>query len=822
MAAYSGVKKEHQLKNLVFDDYFDHKLFRWEQEVDNIDFIITSPSARHDLYSDGPGSSAHYLWAEAKKGVHDVYDMLTQLVLTCRKTYEKGDYLAPPWIGCFDEVRIAFAPFHDILPVFSDAGFNWNTAPSDHSAADFQKAKEKVKNLIGAKLLIYHFESGSGEIKEFIKTRFISGASASVKSPITKDNFVQIFYKWVREVRPAISMAAEEWTEYKRAGVLEGDFYRADVMSENGNTITISDKLKIVLENDRYKVQDKNKFERLIYTEIEFRDGGEAYRQFWNRYRRPPAEVYQKYIMDRRDLLAPQNIRETKGTFFTPKIWADKSKEYLEKVFGVNWQEEYYIWDCAAGTGNLLGGLQNKYRIWASDIDQTNIDTMKAMAAIDDDLRLLEEHIFQFDFLNDTLTKQDHEWDKEHAQKGAAVPERKLPPSLCDIIDDPEKRKKLIIYINPPYSETMSKTETDKTGLNQTAVNSRYKLTMGNCANRELFVQFLTRIYFEISGCKIAVFSKLKTLNSPNFIDFRKYFSARLDSIFLCPAYTFDNVKGKFPIGFQIWNTEIKEKFKAVKGDVYKEDGSYDGEKIICSYDDLKLINEWIILTRRRDRENIIGFMSAKGNDFQNTNYVYIVNSKAQLPAPRGTWVTDKNLIEASIYLSVRHCIEPSWLNDRDQFLFPNNSWETDSEFQNDCLVFSLFEHNNIQSRYGVNHWIPFTEEEADAKDTFQSNFMSGFLKGRELSPYAQALLDKGRTLWQYYHRKIKTGKTANVNASFYDIRAHFQGRKENGTMNAKSNDKTYNAIIKDLRETLKTLSAKIEPKVYVYGFLKQ
>jgi len=27
-----------------------------------------------------------------------------------------------------------------------------------------------------------------------------------------------------------------------------------------------------------------------------------------------------------------------------------------------------YVWDCAAGTGNLMAGLTNKYNIWASTL----------------------------------------------------------------------------------------------------------------------------------------------------------------------------------------------------------------------------------------------------------------------------------------------------------------------------------------------------------------------------------------------------------------------------------------------------------------------
>jgi hypothetical protein len=128
---------------------------------------------------------------------------------------------------------------------------------------------------------------------------------------------------------------------------------------------------------------------------------------------------------------------------------------------------------------------------------------------------------------------------------------------------------------------------------------------------------------------------------------------------------------------------------------------------------------------------------------------------------------------------------------------------------------------NRISCADGVNHWIPFTEKEVNAKEKFASNFMSAFLKDKHFSPEAEAVLDAGRELWTYYHEKIKARKTASVNASFYDIREFFQGRKESGTMNTKSNDETYNALIKTLRETQKTLAAKIEPKVYEYGFLR-
>jgi hypothetical protein len=61
----------------------------------------------------------------------------------------------------------------------------------------------------------------------------------------------------------------------------------------------------------------------------------------------------------------------------------------------------------------------------------------------------------------------------------------------------------------------------------------------------------------------------------------------------------------------------------------------------------------------------------------------------------------------------------------------------------------------------------------------------------------------------------------SNVNASLNDIREHFQGRNLTGKMNNKSIDETYTLLIANLREKLKQLAGKIEPKVYVYGFFK-
>jgi len=484
---------------------------------------------------------------------------------------------------------------------------------------------------------------------------------------------------------------------------------------------------------------------------------------------------------------------------------------------GENWQEEYYIWDCAAGTGNLLAGLTNKYNIWASTLDQADVKVIHDR--IEQGAILLENHVFQFDFLNDDFSK--------------------LPQGLQDILNDEKKRKKLIIFINPPYAEVSSKAEKGKVGVNLSKTHTKYNSILGT-AGRELFAQFLIRIYSELNGVILAEFSTLKILQGSAFLSLKDHFQAKLEKIFLAPADTFDNVKGQFPIGFKIWITNKKEIFENVVADIYDKNANFIGTKGIYALNKSQYINKFISIYKT-NKENSIGFMDGiNGNDFQHNNIVYVLNTKEQLPNPRGIWITKDNLIPVSIYFSVRKAIEANWLNDRDQFLNPNENWKADKEFQNDCLTFTLF-NNNIQIKFGVNHWIPFTESEVNSKEKFESNFMSDFIKGklkseqqadglfgdtmtnyfdinkpRQFSIEATAVFNAGLELWKHYHSQ----DNVNVNASLYDIKLHFQGRNDKGRMNAKSTDEKYTELMGNLRQKLNLLSDKIAPKVYEYEFL--
>ena len=844
MSHYNNLQEE-ELKIRIAEQFFAS--YDCGNRIGKIDFCVTQiRDAKHVIAGEARlaptegRETVSLLWAEAKRGVvADIYKPLVQLILTIGKARTFETYLPPPFLAAFDAEKIAFIPYKEILPFFSQNDFNWNVTPSDEKSREFGMLYDAVKATLDKTAYLFRYDVHETELREFIK-QHLSESSELIQ--INKNNFVSIYQRWLTQVQPSIDV---NWEGLKKLGIIDGDFFLADLLSEKNQTI--KDALFVLLNDNRYSLNRRKNVNGLFdESTVFFKDGQKAHTQFWSLYQRPPREEYWDYIINRRDLLVPQDVRERKGSFFTPKIWVDLSQKYLADVLGENWQDEYYVWDCAAGTGNLLNGLTNKYNIWASTLDQQDVDVMKDR--IKNGANLLESHVFQFDFLND-------EFDCG-----------KLPADLLAIIKNPEERKKLLIYINPPYVEVgLAKEGHGKKDVQFTKIHTRYKTALGK-ASRELYAQFFIRIYTEIPSAKLANFSTLKNLQAPNFSGFRNVFRAKLEKIFLVPADTFDNVEGAFPIGFMVWDCAKEDVFHHISADVYDRYGNFLEKKTIRNTPPAELINTWLKQFSIETKQPI-GFLNTKSNDFQHNNRLVLGMENVLSWGDAHNSIVCNNLLVFCIYFSVRKCIASTWLNDRDQFLYPNEGWQADSEFQNNCLVFTLFHgQNRISSTEGINYWIPFTEQEVNASALFKSHFITDFISGRlapkelritndELrnkrkgtlgalaeensfvpteplvfSPEATAVFDAGRELWRYYHAQ----PNANPNASYYDIREHFQGRSvpgrgnsatsdqnlRKGRMNSRSEDAEYNRLLGNLKTAMEALRLKIVPKVYEYGFL--
>lgn len=793
---YKNIREE-ELKGKVGRDWFAG--FDTTRILGDVDFCV-SPKVTAKTPKGKDQESL--LWAEAKTGVADIYAMFAQLIITIGKARTFDKHLPPAFLGAYDFKKMIFVPYNEIVDIFFMNDFNWNVPPSNHETKEFHIIKDRIEHILNTHTYVFDFLADEKELKHFIKNN-IALATESGKILIDKNNFVSIYLRWLTQVKPYINF---DWEEGKKQNIVDSDFYLADLFVDDKDTPSmdddtpIKDELFVVFKRSHYEIAKEN-LKSLFNATIDITNK-EKYEQFWKKYKREPVADFQQYIIDRRDLLIPQDIRERKGAFFTPQMWVELSQKYIADVLGPDWQDEYYVWDCAAGTGNLLAGLTNKYNIWASTLDMADVNVMKER--IKNGANLLEDHVFQFDFLNDDYSK--------------------LPQELQNIINDPEKRKKLVMYINPPYKRGL--------GVAYTA----FHLSEMGGAKDELFIQFMFRINSTISNCVLCIFSTLKLLNAPDFAKMRSIFTGELKKLFVVPADTFDNVKGKFPIGFQIYLTSNYKKFTHYESDVYDSESNLIGKKTFSTYDDLDFINKWLL--KSKDKSDSIGKLIFNSNDFQHQNRVRITHSSEVVLGGDGKFnISSLNLIVTIIYYSVRHVIKSNWLNDRDQFLYPDESCLKDKDFVNNCFTFALFT-NVVQTKHGINHWIPFTEEEVNARDKFESHFITDFIKGKiqpehqdglfgseqkkaepmAFSLEAQAVFDAGRELWRYYHKQPR----CNVNASLYDIREHFQGRNDKGKMNNKSEDAVYMELITNLRSSLKVLADKIAPKVYEYGFLKK
>jgi hypothetical protein len=343
---YANIREE-ELKNKVAQDYF--WLYDCSRIIGNIDFCVAMlQSQKQELFE-----QESLMWAEAKAGVSDIYQSLVQLILTIGKARTFDKYLPPAFLGAFDAEKIAFIPYSQIHEIFYINDFNWNVTPSNHNTKEFKLIYSKVKDILDQNTLLFFYQKDEKELQRFIKLNFVVGKLGLTKTKIDKNNFMVIYNKWLQSVKPTISI---NWDIAKKSGIIDGDFYLADLLSQENKTL--KEKLFVLLKTDYYELDRQlNEFGLAISSTTGFTDKQVAHTQFWNKYDRPPKEEYWDYIIGRRDLLVPQDVRERKGSYFTPQIWVELSQKYLTDVLGEDWQDEYYIWDCAAGTGNLLNGL---------------------------------------------------------------------------------------------------------------------------------------------------------------------------------------------------------------------------------------------------------------------------------------------------------------------------------------------------------------------------------------------------------------------------------------------------------------------------------
>lgn len=760
------------------------------------------------------------IWFEAKDtGRNSSYAMFTQLLHYVQVALNVGEAV-PPFLAVIDTEKAAIMKSADVLPFLAKKTIQWGRSASQYP----QEALDAISAHIGAHFVSFKISTHEDEFVATVKAAIQSGDI--IRTQITPDNLKQVFDKWVAMIGREI------------AGVAEEDYallFFADIMHDG----TVSTHANLPAE-----LLHKNGAPVFSLGGRMFELGNkEGYRQFWAIYHKPPKSEYRDYLLERRDSLIAVDERSFKGAYYTPLHVVDKAYDKLTETLGHNWQREYIVWDMCCGVGNLEVKHSNPRNIYMSTLDQADIDVMKATKTC------VAAQRFQYDYLNDDI-----------ADDGSIdyCLSNKVPAGLRAAIAE---GKKILVLINPPYAEAANadnvkidggKNAESKLGVSKTRVAA--SMDKQGYAARELFVQFLVRIAKELPAATLAIFSKLKYVNAPNFDKFRNDWNARFLSGFVVHSQAFDGLKGNFPIGFLIWATDqraaIKQQIVEISTEVLDKNANAIGEKCFYNLPNKQLLSNWIVRARANDVDSLplknaiapttstkdvrgtkwadgaLGGMIAPGGDIQHAGLTALLSSG--YCSAGGFFVTDKNLWQSAIVFSVRRLIKQTWLNDRDQFLLP--TLPLTDEFKSDCLIWMLFNGSNLTASANdlewsgkkwslVNHFIPFTEAEVGADDRFESDFMVQYLADKTLSTEALAVLDAGRVLWQAYFaytdaRTVRDDYKLNrPDVGWYQIRNALRVRNASGD--------TAPVNLGPFEQAYQSLTEKLRPQVFSLGFLR-
>jgi hypothetical protein len=429
------------------------------------------------------------------------------------------------------------------------------------------------------------------------------------------------------------------------------------------------------------------------------------------------------------DRLIEDETRRRKGEFFTPTIWVDEAHKMITQTFGENWKDEYVVWDCASGTLNLTRDYSFK-ELYCSTIEASDLQTADQMGYNPEAVK------FQYDFLNDGIVdgKIDIEGDT------------KLPEGLKRALLE---GKKMIVFMNPPYGTATEFNESSKKDVSSTKVSDLMKLEKWGAASQQLYAQFLFRLS-KLKNVKICLFSPPLFMSGGSYKEFRKRFLDvfGFDRGFLMNAGEFDGTSD-WGLSFTIWSdvNNIKSDFVLFLLDVnefgevnspntktiYNLDHSIESSKwirngIAKASLDYPLVSGPLKIkenSNTRSLQNAIGYMHSNSNNVSyNQNMVGIYS--AGFASGHGIPIIKTNLLNYFSLFVSRKSIKSNWINQKDEYMAPDESHPLWEQFQLDSIVYSLFNTSSNQSSL---RQIDYKDKKWDIKNEFFWMSKSDMLK---------------------------------------------------------------------------------------------
>jgi len=553
-----------------------------------------------------------------------------------------------------------------------------------------------------------------------------------------------------------------------------------------------------------------------------------------------------KYLMDK---LNDNLIKKELGAFFTPPAYAKKAVELVrEAIKLVPKGNDYIILDRCAGTGNLQAELSDEelshtivstyeYYEYKVLLERFNGRVRHIIPPTEDNVEfsagfVVNADALSEDFINNEIIKQ--------------------------YIDNPKCT--VILFENPPYSDTSAVEFTDDNGQKKTDRKNKYvsiemrkeleKLNNSNVSSaREitnLFIWSGLKYYLRQPTDSYILFSPVKYFKSiglvnkyfrDGFLCNRQHFHASPSSIsviwwqnqekkkdhFTFPAFDIDNNDTKDITDDKVLDINIDVEVKKVNDTFLplfeKREFNNDIEtNVWCESDGTEAKN------RKCDgksilNENILGYMTAKGFLIGPSNFSL---TRQILYNARGFYLRSDNYLQKLPLFAAKLYPQEKWY-EKDVYFTTADGGEKytkDKDFLKSCFIFTCL------SRY--NKCLSFSGSDK----RFYKNelcFDAGTLASEQLAKYKLNADEKELIkIWQSVlvevKKEAKNMKRYDKKFSYgpYQIEMELNTSEKDDTGKTIYDFPTLNGELENLKKKLKAYYAKyITPKLFEYELLK-
>jgi len=405
------------------------------------------------------------------------------------------------------------------------------------------------------------------------------------------------------------------------------------------------------------------------------------------------------------DRLIEDTNRRMKGEFYTPTEWVEEAHRMIENALGKDWKEKYIVWDPAWGTGNLTRDYKFK-ELYCSTINQADLEMANQMGYN------LEATKFQYDFLNDDIDMLSEGIDENLFDDNTKW---KMPLGLIEAF---KLNKPMVIFMNPPYG-VKSGFKGNKTQESKVQIMMN-KEKMGQSSS-QLYSQFFWKLIKikknrKIDNINICSFSNTSFLTAKFFKNFRKEFNSAfsfVDGMSFCASH-FSNTSSNWAILFSIWSSLTEKKETQIKVNEIDQEGNVYSikEKLVYNLDDKTSLNEWVAKDAPKKTEEAVPLTNAINVKEDVFDRKLTLNSLGSFLT--NTNIAEKNPIEFGIFSSVvshnyyldinkenftkciagltaHKTIPSNWINGKDEYLAPNTNHPDYEQWNNDCIIYSIF-----------------------------------------------------------------------------------------------------------------------------------